>query len=99
MEEVSLTVCDVATRYKLLIGNASYQLARGGWQSGKQEWSRQLQSELSTCRDRNMSRNGSLWIGGLEEYMDEDFIMKCLNAMGETYSGVISIKVTITSQF
>eukprot|EP00091_Calanus_sinicus_P017635 TRINITY_DN38129_c0_g1_i1.p1 TRINITY_DN38129_c0_g1~~TRINITY_DN38129_c0_g1_i1.p1 ORF type:complete len:145 (-),score=36.96 TRINITY_DN38129_c0_g1_i1:292-726(-) len=40
-----------------------------------------------------MSRNGSLWIGGLEEYMDEDFILKCLNAMGETYSGVISIKV------
>lgn len=25
--------------------------------------------------------------------MDEDFILKCLNAMGETYSGVISIKV------
>ena len=41
-----------------------------------------------------MSRNGSLWIGGLEEYMDEDFILKCLNAMGETYSGVISIKVS-----
>jgi len=40
-----------------------------------------------------MSRDGSLWIGGLEEYMDEDFILKCLNAMGETYSGVISIKV------
>jgi len=25
--------------------------------------------------------------------MDEEFILKCLNAMGETYSGVISIKV------
>jgi len=40
-----------------------------------------------------MSRNGSLWIGGLEDYMDEEFILKCLNAMGETYSGVVSIKV------
>ena len=42
---------------------------------------------------RIMSRNGSLWIGGLEDYMDEEFILKCLNAMGETYSGVVSIKV------
>ena len=42
-----------------------------------------------------MSRNGSLWIGGLEDYMDEEFILKCLNAMGETYSGVISIKVCL----
>jgi len=25
--------------------------------------------------------------------MDEEFLMKCLNAMGETYSGIISIKV------
>jgi len=25
--------------------------------------------------------------------MDEEFILKCLNAMGETYSGVVSIKV------
>jgi len=40
-----------------------------------------------------MSRDGSLWIGGLEPYMDEDFLMKCLNSLGETYSGIISIKV------
>lgn len=40
-----------------------------------------------------MSRDGSLWIGGLEPYMDEEFLLKCLNSLGETYSGIISIKV------
>ena len=38
-----------------------------------------------------MSREGALWIGGLENYMDEDFILKALQSMGET--NVISIKV------
>ena len=38
-----------------------------------------------------MSREGALWIGGLETYMDEDFLMKCLNTMGE--HSILSIKV------
>ena len=38
-----------------------------------------------------MSREGALWIGGLENYMDEDFILKALQSMGET--NVLSIKV------
>ena len=38
-----------------------------------------------------MSREGALWIGGPENYMDEDFILKALQSMGET--NVISIKV------
>ena len=41
-----------------------------------------------------MSKDGSLWIGGLEEYMDDDFIMKAINTMGETYSGIVSIKAS-----
>jgi len=38
-----------------------------------------------------MSREGALWIGGLEPYMDEDFIQKALNQMGE--QNLLSIKV------
>merc|ERR1719284_12939 len=38
-----------------------------------------------------MSREGALWIGGLESYMDEDFILKSLHANGET--NILSIKV------
>ena len=38
-----------------------------------------------------MSREGALWIGGLETYMDEEFLMKCLNTMGE--HSILSIKV------
>ena len=38
-----------------------------------------------------MSREGALWIGGLETYMDEDFILKAMHSMGET--NILSIKV------
>ena len=38
-----------------------------------------------------MSREGALWIGGLESYMDEDFIQKALHMMGEV--NILSIKV------
>jgi len=38
-----------------------------------------------------MSREGALWIGSLEPYMDEDFIQKALNQMGE--QNLLSIKV------
>ena len=38
-----------------------------------------------------MSREGALWIGGLENYMDEDFILKAMHSMGET--NILSIKV------
>ena len=38
-----------------------------------------------------MSREGALWIGGLEPYMDEEYLTKAFNAMGE--ENVISIKV------
>jgi len=38
-----------------------------------------------------MSREGALWIGGLEPYMDEDFIHKALQQMGE--QNILSIKV------
>ena len=40
-----------------------------------------------------MSREGALWIGGLESYMDEDFIQKALHMMGEV--NLLSIKVRI----
>lgn len=39
----------------------------------------------------SMSREGALWIGGLESYMDEEFIQRCLQVMGE--AAPISIKV------
>ena len=39
----------------------------------------------------NMSREGALWIGGLEPYMDEEFLMAALKSSGE--NNVISIKV------
>ena len=38
-----------------------------------------------------MSREGALWIGGLEPYMDEEFLMAALKSSGE--NNVISIKV------
>lgn len=38
-----------------------------------------------------MSREGALWIGGLEPYMDDDFIHKALNQMGE--QNILSIKI------
>ena len=38
-----------------------------------------------------MSREGALWIGGLETYMDEDFLKQALFMMGE--ANVASIKV------
>ena len=40
-----------------------------------------------------MSREGALWIGGLEPYMDEEYLTKAFNAMGE--ENVISIKVLV----
>ena len=39
-----------------------------------------------------MSREGALWIGGLEQYMDEAFIQTALRVMGE--APPLSIKVT-----
>lgn len=39
-----------------------------------------------------MSREGALWIGGLEPYMDEEYLTKAFNAMGE--ENVQSIKVS-----
>jgi len=38
-----------------------------------------------------MSREGALWIGGLESYMDEAFILKALQEVGE--ENVVSVKV------
>lgn len=38
-----------------------------------------------------MSREGALWIGGLEPYMDEEFIRNSLALMGE--DSIVSIKV------
>lgn len=38
-----------------------------------------------------MSREGALWIGGLETYMDEAFITKALQEVGE--DNVVSVKV------
>jgi len=38
-----------------------------------------------------MSREGALWIGGLEAYMDEGFLQSSLEQMGE--HNVVSIKV------
>jgi len=43
-----------------------------------------------------MTRVGALWIGGLEPYMDEEFLQNAMNIMGET--GVVSIKV-MTNKF
>jgi hypothetical protein len=43
-----------------------------------------------------MSREGALWIGGLEPYMDEEYLTKAFNAMGE--ENVVSIKVTVINQ-
>ena len=39
----------------------------------------------------SMSREGALWIGGLEQYMDEAFIQTALRVMGE--APPLSIKV------
>ena len=50
-----------------------------------------LQINFQSRQLVKMSREGALWIGGLENYMDEDFILKALQSMGET--NVISIKV------
>ena len=36
-------------------------------------------------------RDGQLWIGGLKEYMDEDFIKTALRVMGE--EPPLSVKV------
>jgi len=41
-------------------------------------------------------RVGALWIGGLESYMDEEFLQTAVNMMGE--AGVVSIKV-MTNKF
>jgi len=41
-------------------------------------------------------RVGALWIGGLEPYMDEEFLQTAVNMMGE--AGVVSIKV-MTNKF
>jgi len=38
-----------------------------------------------------MSREGALWIGGLEPYMDEEFLMSAMRQSGE--ENIISIKV------
>ena len=38
-----------------------------------------------------MSREGALWVGGLESYMDEPFIQRALQLMGE--APPLSIKV------
>lgn len=41
-------------------------------------------------------RVGALWIGGLEPYMDEEFLQSAMSMMGESY--VVSIKV-MTNKF
>ena len=38
-----------------------------------------------------MSREGALWIGGLEQYMDEEFLMNAFRTSGE--DSILSIKV------
>lgn len=38
-----------------------------------------------------MAREGALWIGGVEQYMDEEFLMQSLRASGE--DNIVSIKV------
>ena len=47
--------------------------------------------QLQACK---MSREGALWIGGLESYMDEAFILKALQEVGE--DKVASVKVCKT---
>ena len=42
-----------------------------------------------------MSREGALWVGGLEAYMDEPFLQHCLLCMGE--AAPVSIKVCLFS--
>jgi len=42
-------------------------------------------------RAATMSRQGALWIGGLEPYMDENFLTAAIQASGET--GLMSVKV------
>ena len=39
-----------------------------------------------------MSREGALWIGGLEQYMDEEFLMNAFRNSGE--DSILSIKVS-----
>ena len=41
-------------------------------------------------------RDGQLWIGGLKEYMDEDFIKTALRIMGE--APPLSVKVITEGQ-
>jgi RNA recognition motif-containing protein len=43
-----------------------------------------------------MTRIGALWIGGLEPYMDEDFLRQAMNQLGQ--DGIVSIKV-MTNKF
>jgi len=38
-----------------------------------------------------MSREGALWIGGLEPYMDEEFLLQAMRSSGE--DNILSIKV------
>lgn len=40
-----------------------------------------------------MSREGALWIGGLEPYMDEEFLMTAMKSSGE--DNILSIKVNV----
>ena len=42
-----------------------------------------------------MSREGSVWIGGLDEYMDEEFVQKCIEQTEAGYTGIVSIKVRL----
>ena len=48
----------------------------------------------SGCRHKKhtMSREGALWVGGLESYMDDQFVIRALVCMGEP--APLSVKVT-----
>jgi len=52
-----------------------------------------FEKEFAIVRQKSskMSREGALWIGGLENYMDEGFLKSGLEQMGEM--NVLSIKV------
>ena len=43
-----------------------------------------------------MTRGGALWIGGLEPYMNEEFLSSAMMQLGQ--DGVVSIKV-MTNKF
>ena len=52
-----------------------------------------LETWSSDFLESTMTRVGALWIGGLEPYMNEDFLSTAMMQLGQ--EGVVSIKVII----